>query len=484
MGGAPFTASRAAGGVADKNRAFRTISVQFDHFNPTGRRPVAGVIPAAPAAYPRRVRSSPTRRAAVAVAATLVAVAVIGGSPAAADPGATQLQKARRHLKHIVFVIKENRTYDTYFGRFPGAEGAVRGRTCDGGSVALRQAKDREAGAAHSFTSGVIVTNGGRMNCFDKLWDGGHLESYVQFRRWQIPNYWSYAERFTLADHFFSSVYGHTMIEHLWAVAGQSDRFLGPTDPYPAPIEFCDDPSEQAISFKRMGAAATARAFRLEEQVRMSLLRQYWITRRACTDIPVLPDRLRSHGLSWRYYSGESGWAQPLRLIRHVRYGPMWRNVVSGSRFVPDAAAGRLPVVSWVTPSSAYSEHPPYSVCDGENWTVRLLDAIMQGPDWGATAVVIVWDDFGGFYDHVPPPHVDLYGLGPRVPALIVSPWARRGYVDGTTYDFSSVLRLIEKLHGLRPLGDRDAAADDLLDAFNFDTPPRPRLLLRQRDCP
>src|SRR5439155_26423381 len=150
-------------------------------------------------------RGPPPRRRRTAGMVALLAAAAVGTTalyerPSGAAPAATQLQLARQHLKHVVFLIKENRTFDTYFGRFPGADGATHGRTCDGSWVALRQARDREAGAAHSFTAGVRVVNGGRMNCFDRLWDGGHLQSYVQYRRWQIPNYWRYAERFTLAD--------------------------------------------------------------------------------------------------------------------------------------------------------------------------------------------------------------------------------------------------------------------------------------------
>ncbi|HXJ62300.1 MAG TPA: alkaline phosphatase family protein [Actinomycetota bacterium] len=427
------------------------------------------------------------RRAAIAIALIGAAVAGLALLPvphAAATERAPTIGQARRHLKHIVFVIKENRTFDTYFGQFPGADGATRGQRCNGTWVPLRQAADRQDGPSHDFAAGIRVVNGGKMNCFDALWDGHDLKSYVQYRRWQIPNYWRYAERFTLADRFFSSVYGHTMVEHLWSVAGQSDRFLGPAEPFPAPIEYCDDPRELALSFKVLGPEGTARAFSLEEQARLGALKQYWMKRRACTDIPVLPDRLSAHGISWKYYSGAGGWAQPLRLIRHVRFGPEWRNVVPGSSFLTDVAAGRMPAVSWVVPPVPESDHPPYSVCDGENWTVRLLDGIMRSPAWASTAVVVVWDDFGGFYDHVPPPHDDLYGLGPRVPALIISPWARRGFVDHTTYEFSSVLRLIEDLWNLAPLGDRDAVAADLLAAFNFDRPPRPPLLLSTRSCP
>jgi phospholipase C len=131
-------------------------------------------------------------------------------------------------------------------------------------------------------------------------------------------------------------------------------------------------------------------------------------------------------------------------------------------------------------------------VCSGENWTVEQVNAVMKSEDWKTTAIVIVWDDFGGFYDHVPPPHVDIMGLGPRTPALIISPWTRQGEnpdggsIDSTTYEFSSVLAFIEKIHGLPAMTDRDRAADPLTGAFDFTAEPRnKRLILELRDdCP
>jgi phospholipase C len=161
----------------------------------------------------------------------------------------------------------------------------------------------------------------------------------------------------------------------------------------------------------------------------------------------------------------------------------MRRRIVSATRFVSDVQAGAIAAVSWLTPPGGVSEHPPYSMCEGENWTVGVLNALMRSPTWSSTVVVIVWDDFGGFYDHVPPPHVDLYGLGPRVPALIISPWARQGFIDHSTLDFSSVLALIEHVFRLAPLGERDAAAGDMLEAFNFTKRPS-RLIRPLRNCP
>jgi len=143
--------------------------------------------------------------------------------------------------------------------------------------------------------------------------------------------------------------------------------------------------------------------------------------------------------------------------------------------------------VSWVMPGTGLNEHPGGpSVCAGENWTIEHVNAIMDSKYWKSTAIIIVWDDFGGFYDHVPPPHYDHMGLGPRVPLLVISPWAKKSYIDHTTYEFSSVLKFIETLHGLPPLTQRDRQADDMMDAFNFQRKPdfeARKLILKERDC-
>jgi phospholipase C len=135
-------------------------------------------------------------------------------------------------------------------------------------------------------------------------------------------------------------------------------------------------------------------------------------------------------------------------------------------------------------PPTALSDHPAYGdLCDGENWTVQIVNAIMRSPYWKHTAIFLTWDDFGGFYDHVAPPHLDIYGDGPRVPLLVISPYARPGYVFDETSDFTSVLRFMEKLYGLPALTQRDARANDLLGAFDFHQKPLDPLLLQERDC-
>jgi phospholipase C len=209
-----------------------------------------------------------------------------------------------------------------------------------------------------------------------------------------------------------------------------------------------------------------------------------------CFDIQTLADTLDNKGLSWRYYAppeGERGYVMStFDAIDHIRNSGIWNtNVVPPSQFATDAMNGQLPAVSWIVPG-AQSEHPPASTCDGENWTVEQLNAIMQGPidQWNSTAVFIVWDDWGGFYDHVVPPIKDRFGLGLRVPALVVSPYVIAGKVSHTNYEFSSVLKFVEEAFGLPALTKRDANANDMTDAFNFNQAPLAPLVLNPRACP
>jgi phospholipase C len=207
-----------------------------------------------------------------------------------------------------------------------------------------------------------------------------------------------------------------------------------------------------------------------------------------CFDFATLADSLASRKLSWRYYApgqGQSGYIwSALDAIAHIRLTDLWqKHVVPTDQFVQDAANGHLPHVSWVVVGTG-SEHPPGSSCVGENWTVRQLNAVMQGPEWNSTAVFITWDDFGGFYDHVPPPQVDNFGFGPRVPLIIVSPYARPGYISHTVYEFSSLLAFVEARWQLDALTDRDSSANDLFDSFDFEQAPLPALILQERTCP
>jgi phospholipase C len=140
--------------------------------------------------------------------------------------------------------------------------------------------------------------------------------------------------------------------------------------------------------------------------------------------------------------------------------------------------------MTWVTPKFEVSEHPEYSFCEGENWTTEVINAIMRSPMWKDTAIFLTWDDYGGFYDHVPPPQVDGFGFGIRVPLLVLSPYARQGYVDHTLGEFSSVLRFVEDNWGLNQLTHRDRDAFNLSEAFDFTQEPREGFQLPLRTCP
>lgn len=391
-----------------------------------------------------------------------------------------------------MFIVKENRTFDHLFGLFPGADGATEGTRCDGTVVPLARADDDSPGATHSFIAGLKAINGGLMNCFDTLGGGHRGETYIQYHPDQIPNYWRYAEEFTLGDRFFSSVYGPTFVEHFWIVASQANRYVDNQRPLQGQGGddgvlggYCDDRSERIWSFPKLSPADVDTIYELEENTDVETLERDWFVERwPCSDVETMPDRLEEAGLSWRYYTSDSPYHQAFKTIPHVRYGDMWNNIVPTSTFVPDVEDGSLPRVSWVIPPTPVSDHPGYgALCDGENWTVRTINALMQSPEWEHTAIFLTWDDFGGFYDHVPPPHVDIYGYGPRVPLLVISPYAKPGFVFSETGDFSSVLRFIGKLNRLEPLTARDRTANDLLGAFDFEQEPMAPLVLDERDC-
>jgi phospholipase C len=337
-----------------------------------------------------------------------------------------------------------------------------------------------------------VAINGGQMNCFDRLRGGTGLTPYIMYPREGIPNYWALAEHFTLADRFFSAIYGPTGVEHLWVLAAQSDRFVDMERPGQfgsgPPRERCLDRDERAYSFKELTPRQEADAFRLEEiPAIIPLITKYWTERWPCIDVQILPDLLEERGISWRYYQGGHSQMKVMDGIRHVRFGPMWQKVVDNEEFLGDVRDGDLPQVSWLIPPDGLNDHPRggrASMCAGENWTVEIMNGLQRSPYWERTAVILTWDDFGGFYDHVAPPHIDIYGLGPRVPALVMSPWARPGYIDSRTYEFSSVLRFIERIFRLPAMTERDRRSNDMLDAFDFQQEPVPPLILEPRDCP
>jgi phospholipase C len=392
-------------------------------------------------------------------------------------------------IKHVVYIIKENRSYDNYFARYPRGDGATSGQTSTGRTVPLAVATDvLKPDLGHGFFDGVLSINGGKMDGFDQVTNGGSLNGYTSFTRKGMPNYWAYADEFVLGDRMFSSMYGPTLPEHLYTIGAQAARVTGNKLQTTQPGGYCDDPGETVYRFAELTPKERQIVMRAERRANIGRIGDYWEEVRACFNFEVLPDRLEEAGISWGYYAEKESWMNAMLAVKHMRYSPHWgTDIVEDEVFLERLEKGRLKRVSWLLPGPGFNEHPGGpSVCMGENWTVQVVNAIMRSKFWKNTAIFVTWDDFGGFYDHVAPDQKDIMGLGPRVPLLILSPWAKRGYVDSTEYEFSSVLKFIETIHGLGCMTPRDCGASDMMNAFDFssEVPPNERkLILEERDC-
>jgi len=365
-------------------------------------------------------------------------------------------------IQHIVFIICENHTFDNYFGGFPNADDATSGLASTGQTVPLSAMPDTypDEVLCNTWDCALRAMDNDKMDGFDLISYEG-VSAYTQASEKDIPNYWAYARRFVLADRYFTSVHGPSLPNHLFAVAAQSGGVID-NGGNPGTGEACDGNSYGTVTVIDANGNRSQRA--------------------PCLDFPTLPDTLTEAGIPWKYYASGGGY---LFVIGHLYKSPSWRDFAAEpEQFLSDAQTGHLPAVSWVLPPSEASEHPPASICAGENWTVSVLNALMQGPDWNSTAVFLTWDDFGGLYDHVAPPQVDQFGLGPRVPLLIISPYAKSGYVSHTVSDHTSILKFIETRYHLQPLTSRDAQANPMLDSFDFTQRPRPPFLLTPRTCP
>ena len=392
-------------------------------------------------------------------------------------------------IKHIVFIIKENRTFDNYFARYPGAEGADLGYTSNGRQILLQPATDvLKPDLGHGFFDALSAIDGGKMDGFDKVLNGDSLTGYTSFERKGIPNYWDYADNFVLGDHMFSSMFGPTFPEHLYTVGAQANDAVGNKLETNMPGGYCEDPGETVYAFQDLTDEEKQEVMAAEEKADTDRVGDFWQRIRACFNFKVLPDELNDAGISWRYYADDGSWMNALLAIKHIYDSPYWGpNVQPEEELMPAIENNKLKTVNWVVPGPGFNEHPGGpSVCMGENWTVEHINAIMDSKYWKSTAIFITWDDFGGFFDHVVPPHYDVMGLGPRVPLLIISPWAKQGYVDSNVYEFSSVLKFIETMYDLKPLTDRDAQANNMLSAFDFEHKPdfeARKLPLEERDC-
>ncbi len=385
-------------------------------------------------------------------------------------------------IRHVVVIMMENRSFDHVFGTYPGANGASKGTLSTGAVVQLSHAGDKVGDADHGWPGSILAIDKGKMDKFDLLWGckppSVYTNCYSQYYQSDIPNLWAYAQNYVLADNFFSSIKGASYTNHQYSIAAQAGDAIGiPILPAGVPLSWgCDAVSSVLVQLYNPTSQTYSKTY-------------------PCFDYATLSDLVEVAGLDWASYcapqfKGGYQWCAA-DSINHIRNNATeWANIRPLKQFASDATAGKLPAVTWVNPSTGVSCHPPALMSKCENWLTQQINAIMAGPAWASTVVFVSWDDFGGYYDHVPPPVTDYFGFGIRVPLLIVSPFVNPGTVCHTVSSFDSFLRFVENNWNLPPLTQRDANAGNLTTCMNFQasakkliqTPrPAPKLTRKQQ---
>jgi phospholipase C len=365
-----------------------------------------------------------------------------------------QSSDTKTPIKHFMVLMQENHTFDNYFGTYPGADGIPEG-TCvpvdpfdknntecvEPFHIGDRPIDDLD----HSESTFNLQYNKGQMNGFvyalnQRNQNGSLAMGYYDDR--DLPYYWNLADEYVLFDQLFSSDHGGSFANHMFWVSGQQGGSSVTTDGY--------------------------------------------------DDILTIFDRLEEAGISWKFYvqnydpsinyrtseqiSGNRAsqviWVPVLNMARFLDDPELSSHIVDLSEYFTDLENGTLPAVAYIAPSGA-SEHPPGSIRSGQKFVKSLIQALMRSSAWESSAFMVMYDDWGGWYDHVVPPQVDEFGYGMRVPAFMVSAYAKRGHIESTALDFTSVMKFIEANWDIEPLAERDANANNFLTAFDFSAPPR-----------
>lgn len=443
-------------------------------------------------------------------------MAVSGVTHAAAD---SDLALARAKIKHVIIIMQENRSFDSYFGTFPGADGipmkdgvptvCVPDPTTGSCVKPYHDPRFINLGGPHGADAAAADIAGGAMDGFivqARKAIGRCMDPYIPtcahgrfvdvmgyHDERDIPNYWAYARAFVLQDHMFEPNASWSLPEHLFQVSAWSAR-----------CKLHDVPGSCVNALDQPDFPPD---YPPDEPLHAPPIY-------AWTDLTWL---LHKSGVSWGYFvvggtepdcedddaiackpvrqsDKAPGIWNPLPYFDTVRADHELSNIRPVRDFARLAKAGTLPAVSWIIPSGPVSEHPPASIAEGQAFVTRIVNTMMASPDWKSSAIFISWDDWGGFYDHVIPPKIDENGYGLRVPGLVISPYARRGYVDHQVLSFDAYLKLIEDLFlGGQRLDPRtDGRADprptvredvpglgDLTSDFDFAQAARPPMFLK-----
>jgi phospholipase C len=447
-------------------------------------------------------------------AAVLAAAVTAGGSHAARPP--VGIHK----IKHVIVIMQENRSFDQYFGTYPGADGLP--RNTDGAFTScspdpatgkcerpFHDHLDLNGGGPHGRADAAADINGGKMDGFVRRAETAKVKGCKKdptnpicsqrstnpdvmgyHDGSDIPNYWAYARNYVLQDHMFEPNASWSLPAHLFMVSEWSARCTDRNDPFSC-VNAPQDPG-----------------FPIDRPENKTGKPPIY----AWTDLTYL---LHKSKVSWRYYvfkgtepdcendemicesvkqgARTPGIWNPLPNFTTVQDDGQVGDVVSLSNYFKAARDGKLPAVSWINPAGSVSEHPPGLVTAGQTYVTKLVNAAMRGPEWKSTAIFLAWDDWGGFYDHVTPPRVDDNGYGLRVPGLVISPYAKRGFIDHQTLSFDAYVKFIEDdfLGGRRldprtdgrpdprpDVRERAAILGDLARDFDFKQKPRRPLLL------
>ena len=391
-----------------------------------------------------------------------------GGAPSISQAPTTNSTLSRGVIKHVVIIVQENRSFDNLFHGFPGADTVQSGSTHDGRTIALQpQALENGVDLGHFHTSFTSAYDRGRMDGFDlegewAIGKNGYSETsttstrpYSYVPQSEVQPYWTLAQSYTLADRMFESNSGPSFPAHQYLIAGQSND----ADEVPLGAWGCDAAPTTTVPVIQADGTDAMGPF-------------------PCFTYTTLADEMDARNISWRYYAPSVGvegyvWSA-FDAIRQTRFGADWAaNVISPETTVlTDAAAGNVANVTWVVPNQTNSDHPLGASNTGPQWVASVVNAIGSSPQWSSTAIFVLWDDWGGFYDHVAPRSVDVMGYGMRVPLMVVSPYAKRGYVSHVTHEFGSILKFAEETFDLPSLGTRDAISDDFADCFDFSQMP------------
>jgi phospholipase C len=389
------------------------------------------------------------------------------------------------YIKHVVIMVQENRSFDNFFSGYQGADYATSGLTLQGKRIPLKQITFASHDFPHGWGTAMHEWDRGKMDGFNFDRDPNftyYAYSYVDHP--QLKPYWDMAHEWVLADHMFPTMFGPSFTGHLDLVAG--------TASLTATTSEVDIPNTEPWSCEAKPGDTTY----IVNQFR-SIIAQP--SQQPCfNQFNTMADTLDAAHVSWKYYApvatnlinGGALWSifasiasvcGPVAVgSQTVCEGSDWKSKVISpeTTVLSDIQNGKLASVSWVIPDWKNSDHPSTQSATGPSWVSAVVNSIGKSQYWNSTAIVVVWDDWGGWYDHVPPPHLDYRGLGIRVPCLIISPYARANYVSHTRYEFGSILKFVEQVFDLpylgpTTLGYTDQRATSIVDSFDFSGKPR-----------